>query len=62
MYASVCVLWFDVLRGFKVFQFYPEDFSPGNTLVVQFHHSGWWTLRQILEKTIVNTVLSQNDG
>ena len=25
--VSVCVsVWFDVLRGFMVFQFYPEDF------------------------------------
>ena len=32
MYAPVCVLWFDVLRGFKVFQFYPKDFLQAANL------------------------------
>ena len=36
MYASVCV-WFDVLRGFKVFQFYPEDFFIKVKPVAKFH-------------------------
>ena len=36
MYASVCV-WLDVLRGFKVFQFYPEDFFRKVKPVAKFH-------------------------
>ena len=44
MYASVCV-WLDVLRGFKVFQFYPEDFFRKVKPVPKFHP---WEIRPLL--------------